>query len=162
MDKKSILALVIIAVIILLIPYYQKLIMGDQPIPDASRITASDSSQNAIDEKGTSQFDRQITPNEIKTKPLLVTQNQNTGLITVKDSVEQLYKISSEKISLVLSNKGGGSLKQFILNKYSLNDSQMVNMVDLEIANDVFLAFQSISGKRNRFAFPNIRDVVVF
>lgn len=147
MDKKSILALVIIAVVILLIPYYQKLIVGDQPIPDSSQITASDSSQDVIGEKGTSQFERQTTPSEIKTKPLPVTQNKSTGLITVKDSVEHLYKISSEKISLVISNKGGGSLKQFILNKYSLNDSQMVNMVDSEIANDVFLAFQSNSGE---------------
>ena len=146
MDKKSILALVLIAVIILMIPYYQKLIMGDQPIPDSSRIVASESSQKKIDEKEISRIERQTTPIEIKTKTVSESQPQNTDLINVKDSVEKLYKISSEKISLVISNKGGGALKQFILNKYSLNDSQMVNMVDSKIANDVFLAFQSNSG----------------
>lgn len=147
MDKKSILALVIIAVIILLIPYYQKLIMGDQPIPESSRNTIIDSSQQRIDEKGTPKIERQITPYHDDIKPVSESQPRNTALIQVKDSVEQLYKISSDKISLIISNKGGGSLKQFILNQYSLNDSQMVNMVDSEIANDVFLAFQTNSGE---------------
>lgn len=147
MDKKSILALVVIAVIILLIPYYQKLIMGDQPIPDPADITTSDSNHKPINEKDASQFEKQPSLKNIKKTSISETQKSSSKRLTIQDGVEHLYKISSDKISLVLSNRGGGALKQFILNKYALNDSQMVNMVDPQIANDVFLAFQSNSGE---------------
>ena len=50
MDKRTVLAMVIIAVIIILIPYYQKLINGDDPIkkPIDKSISKVDSAKNEI------------------------------------------------------------------------------------------------------------------
>jgi len=59
MDKKSVLALILIAVIILLLPYYQKIIMGDQEI-------ISEPMTKVVDEKV--KKDSVITPPAIKNK----------------------------------------------------------------------------------------------
>lgn len=147
MDRKSILALVFIALIILLIPYYQKLIMGDQPIQDPMQTEVSDSTYGTIERSNSPQVKKPVISKEIIDSNVSETSQTASKIVTVQDSMEHIYKISSEKVSLILSNKGGGSLKQFILNNYSLNDSQMVNMVDSQIENDVFLAFQNNSGE---------------
>ena len=148
MDRKSITALVLIAVVILLLPYYQQLINGDQENIPGSK---SDTVQTAL---------KDSLPVE-KKKPVKIVKNEPDpvikktpaekpapGNVSVQEaSEEKIFKIQSDKINVVLSNKSGGSLKQFILNEFAMDDSLKVNMVDPTIQNGVFLAFQNNQGE---------------
>ena len=143
MDRKSILALVLIAVIILALPYYQKFLTGDQPV---QKRTVTDSltrktvqpepaeKKQVVQEKSIPEAD----PREEQS----IESFTQTNVVIQQDSTQKEFRIGSEKISVVLSNNGGGSIKEFILNNYDKDETSKVNMVDPAINNDVFLAFQ--------------------
>jgi YidC/Oxa1 family membrane protein insertase len=148
MDKKSVLALILIAVIILLLPYYQKIIMGDQEI-------ISEPMTKVVDEKV--KKDSVITPPAIKNKEkkasIEETISENTQetsfdveKIVVQDSVERKIVVENSLMKAVLSNKGGGSLQSFILKKYNYHDSIEVNLIDKRLKNDLSLKFRDLSG----------------
>ncbi len=148
MDRKSITALVLIAVVILLLPYYQEIINGDQENISGSKI---DTVQTVLKDRIPVEKKKPVksVKNEpapiIKTEPVEKTPESN---ISVQEaSEEKIFKIQSDKINVILSNKNGGSLKQFILNEYAMDDSLKVNMVDPSINNGVFLAFQNNQGE---------------
>lgn len=150
MDKKSIIALVLIAVVILTLPYYQKLVTGDQVVQQTKTkdtLITKEKIQKEVE-----------TPKPVITEEKVSIQKQDQNiadsnesiknrLLVVEDSVEKVFKISSDKLNIVLSNKGGGAIKKFVLNKYAVDDSTMVNMVDPAINNDIFLAFQNNQGE---------------
>lgn len=147
MDKKTVLAMVIIAIIIILMPYYQRLITGDKPVrePIEKQTKKIDSVDNKI-----------ITPEEkvIKQDSLIKkfdkpfqTKNKLVSHTIVEDSFEQFIDITSNKIKVRLSNKGGGGLKSFKLLKYEKYDSTKVNMINQSINNDIRLSFQNPNGE---------------
>ena len=148
MDRKSITALVLIAVVILLLPYYQQLINGDQENIPGSK---SDTVQTAL--KDSLPVEKKKPVKIVKNEPAPVikktpAEKPAPGNVSVQEaSEEKIFKIQSDKINVVLSNKSGGSLKQFILNEFAMDDSLKVNMVDPTIQNGVFLAFQNNQGE---------------
>ncbi len=148
MDRKSITALVLIAVIILLLPSYQQLINGDQP--DISR-AKRDSAQTILRDSVTKAEKKpvQITKSlPVKKEITLAEKNEPEKSISVQEASEgKTFKIQSDKINVVLSNKNGASLKQFILTKFAMNDSLKVNMIDPTIHNGIYLAFQNNQGE---------------
>lgn len=149
MDKKSILAMVLIAIIIILLPYYQKLITGDQqphrpvlkkelerdtlsahqPKPEIAQQPVRDS--NLIQEK---------TAAETEAAALIPAFN------IAQDSVERTITIQSNKFRAVISNRGGGQLQEFVLNRYPKFDSNKVNMIDNSLSNGLNLSFQNAKG----------------
>ena len=149
MDKKSVLALILIAVIILLLPYYQKILTGDQEI---------------ISEPMTKVVDEKVKKDSIITSPPAIkkdekkvsieeTISKNTPensldveKLVVQDSTEREIVIENSLMKAVLSNKGGGSLKSFVLKKYKYHDSLLVNLIDKKLNNDLSLKFRDLSG----------------
>ena len=167
MDKRTVLAMVIIAVIIILIPYYQKLINGDDPIkkPIDKSISKVDSAKNEIIKSEEVSIEPEQPVEEID-KPIEL----NKTLLTesfVQDSIERFINITSKKIRVRLSNKGGGSLKSYELLKYNRFDSLKVDMIDQSINNDVQISFQNPNGEFieiNNYKFQtdqNLADIYI-
>ena len=144
MDKKTVFALILIAVIILTLPYYQKLIQGDKPInPVAVKkdtVTAKEKDK-VFTTKPVEQEVKKLRPvvDKAKTK-------SKKNPFSVHDSKEHIISIESDKIFVQISNRGGGGLKKFILKKYNKYDSTLVNMIDPEIGNNLHFSFMDRDG----------------
>ena len=146
MDKKTVLAMVIIAIIIVLMPFYQRLVTGDKPVkkPIEQKTEKSDSVEKIIS-KPKEKIIEQKSLEKID-KPVQTNSELLTNVI-VQDSIERFITITSNKIKVRLSNKGGGGLESFELLKYDRYDSVKVNMINQSINNDVHLSFQNPAGE---------------
>lgn len=145
MDKKSILALVVIAIIILTLPYYQELINGDKPVP--KQIAAQ---EDSLYQKKEPVIKEEKKPAKVIPEKQEIAKEEEKPLINIpviQDSVERTIEINTGRVNVVLSNKGGGSLKKFVLKKYTKYDSSFVNMIDEQIKNDLYISFQSVTGE---------------
>ncbi|MGD9487483.1 MAG: membrane protein insertase YidC [Calditrichaceae bacterium] len=157
MDRKSIIAMVLIAIIIVTVPYYQKLIVGDQPVDEKKEIYQTQKQDSvtsvpvAQDEKIA---ERETPPVETKKEPGAISY---TDLTIDQDSAEKKIEINTDKIRVILSNRGGGSLEKFVLKKYAKFDTTLVNMIDNEIHNDLYLSFQSLNG-----SYIDVKDLIFF
>ena len=162
MDKKTIMAMVVIAIIIVLMPYYQKLITGDQPVkkPQSEQPVKVDSTERTNDQPSK----EVITDDPVIEKPAKLEAPSNTMLTEsiIQDNVEKFINIESNKIKVRLSNKGGGSLKSFELLQYDKYDSTKVNMVNKALNNDIHFSFQNTSGEfveTNKYIFTCDKDI---
>lgn len=148
MDRKTIFAMVLIAVIIILMPYYQKYILGTKPVTEkrpATEYVADTLKQEEVP----------LTEPVEKSEPSIIRDTESVQMADVSslnDSMiteaaeEKEIIIESSKIRAVLSNRGGGNLKSFVLKKYEKYDSTLVNMVDPDIGNNIFMSFQVETG----------------
>lgn len=147
MDKKSIIALALIAVIILLLPYYQELLTGDQPV-QKQQVTSQKTDSSKLQEKpqnvASDREEKQIQITESASPDPIKNELQQS---VVQDTLEKVFTIENDKIQIILSNKNGGSLKSFVLKNYTKYDSSNVNMISNQINNDIFLAFQNTKGE---------------
>ncbi len=156
MDKKSIIALVLISVIILTLPYYQELIGGKKP---AVKPTENRADSVRIENK---KVKKEPEP-QVAAKKAVITKEaqavsgearakqknpaQTNLLETIRgDSTENLITIENDEILVEISNRGGGSLKKYILKKYSKYDTTLVSMIDPQIKNNLHLSFQDTEG----------------
>lgn len=144
MDKKTVFALILIAVIILTLPYYQKLIQGDKPINPVivkkDTVTATEKDK-VVTTKPVEQEVKKLSPVVDKAKA-----KSKKNPFSVHDSKEHIISIESDKIFVQISNRGGGGLKKFILKKYNKYDSTLVNMIDPEIGNNLHFSFMDRDG----------------
>ncbi|MCB9057664.1 MAG: membrane protein insertase YidC [Calditrichae bacterium] len=141
MDKKSLFAMLLIAVILLLLPYYQEYILGIKPdqeqyvkqdsvlVPDKTNLKKEDSV-------------KKVNFEENSKKDLMVPSVD----IYQNDSLEKTITIETVNYIVKLSNRGGGSLKDFILKKYTKYDSSLVNMISDNLKNNLTLTFQETGG----------------
>ena len=153
MDKKTILALILISVIILLLPYYQELVYGPQPAKKQVVQQDSVKKETVVKEKEQPNVAKQVkTTSEKKVVETSAQPGENKQLITDRlftsdqDSVERELEIETPKYHAVFSNLGGGSIREFTLKKYKLGDSSFVNMIDQKVNNGLNLLFQNIQG----------------
>ena len=147
MDRKSILALVLIAVVIILLPYYQKLIVGDQPIKqeqfgktDSTKFNHPDSSKIEKEEKTEKKEEILETVKE-------ETKEEDFLNNVLQDSVNRIIEINTKYYSVVLSNKGGGSFEKYELKNYQKYDSSNVNLIDTNLNNGIDISFQNTAGE---------------
>ena len=125
MDRNSVLAFLLIAVIILLMPEYYKFVYPDSPLSDSSEVLIRNTTS---EQKET-------------TKPV--------NLLSLEDNKEKKYSSFNVETSLykaTVSNKNGGSLTFFELNNYALNDSELVNLINEKNVENLGLSFRSVDG----------------
>ncbi|MEJ2542581.1 MAG: membrane protein insertase YidC [Calditrichaceae bacterium] len=163
MDKKTVMAMVIIAVIIILMPYYQKLLTGDQPVKKTvdQKTENVDTVKKQIEKAEEKPPVQQEKPTENITEPVQKESKFLTNAI-IQDSAEHFIDITSNKIKVRISNKGGGNLESFKLLNYDRYDSTKVNMIDKSINNDVHLSFQNPNGEfieTNNYLFKNDQNI---
>lgn len=153
MDKNSIIALILIGLIILFIPYYQKLIQPNNVPVQTQEQAISDTTQKTVDSSATQEKTHIVETKKSKEKPVSqgITSVEKTVNVSSdfsnQDSTEREITIDTDLIHAVLSNKGGGSLKSFVLKKYETYDSSYVNFIDSTLLNNTFFAFVDRSGK---------------
>ncbi len=145
MDRKSLIALIIVAIILFLTPYYQEYILGikpEQPVPNTENIQEKDSTefQEEIIEAKES-IDRIDSPAELNTKTEI-----NDSIFT-KNGEEKFIVIETDLYKAKLSNSGGGNFKSFVLKNYAKYDSTLVNMIDPELQNTLTISFQETNGQ---------------
>lgn len=162
MDKRSILAMVLIAIVIILLPYYQQLIVGEKPYDteEPSEVVSDQKipPQPSMDE--TDKYPLTSDPQKDfsdQTDPFSTPVSEYTVPI-IQDTEERTFTIQTNRIKAVLSNQGGGSLKEYSLLNYSSIDDPYVNLIDPEINNGLNLSFQNQNGQfinTNDFLFKS-------
>ena len=126
MDRKTLLAFVLIAIVLIFTPWYMDLVAPTRALSDLP----VDSDKFVSDEILTSP----------KPDPLPVEKKQQNNVATKNIVVENsLYRVA-------LSNKNGGSFSSFELLQYDKFDSTHVNLIDDLNRDNMALGFVSLDG----------------
>jgi YidC/Oxa1 family membrane protein insertase len=150
MDKNSLLAIALITVVILILPYYYDMIYDEPVYQEAQEPIVR---EKIIETPIKSEKDIIITPEQVKT-PEVVNVEQEEALDiqkgTVVEASEILYsEIKTPLISAKISSKGGGTFEQWYLNDYDTWEGNLATIIDYEILqNGIDITFTTISGER--------------
>ena len=125
MDRNSVLAFLLIAIIILFMPEYYKLVYPDLQQTD-STVVAIDSSLYAKKELA---------------DPVVL-----GGLENNKEEELLSFNVETNLYKATVSNKNGGSFTYFELNNYALNDSELVNLINKQNLDNLGVSFRSMDG----------------
>ncbi len=149
MDKRSLLAVLIITVVILLLPTYYRLI-NDQP---------EQAIQNTlpVQEKSTEEKP------DIETPKMEVTSEELAPVAPLKEQIlvdeqlrdEQNITIETPYISTVISNRGGGKILSWQLKSYKRQENGFVRIIDDQMNNGPAISFITVDG-----IFTNLNDYV--
>lgn len=140
MDKNTITAFILIALIIIITPYYMEMVAPPPTGPPVERETVSSPEDNTIPtrEKQSAAEVRSETapagPKDVATVPL------------PEEAKERVYIISTDLYEAVVSNQNGGSFLSFKLHKYSMFDSSLVNLIDAKNRSNLVLSGRTIDG----------------
>ena len=126
MDRNSLLAFLLIAVIIFLMPEYYKLVYPPPPPVDTLVVD----NETPI---------RTIAPIIENTTP---PQPYNSV-----EEVAQEFSVITDLYSANISSKNGGSVASFVLHNYALNDSERVELIDHNNINNLMVGFRSTDGE---------------
>ena len=126
MDRNSLLAFLLIAVIIFLMPEYYKLVYPPPPPVDTLVVD----NETPI---------RTIAPIIENTTP---PQPYNSI-----EEVAQEFSVITDLYSANISSKNGGSVASFVLHNYALNDSERVELIDHNNINNLMVGFRSTDGE---------------
>lgn len=143
MDKKSLLAMLIIAVILITMPMYQEYVLGVKPPQEEKAPEQKTVQETQVKKEEIKEIPQ--TP-EIKEEIVNVEPEESKPEISIGDSIVKNITIETDNYLLELSSQGGGSLKKFVLKNYIKYDSSYVNMISEEIQNNLTLSFQESSG----------------
>ena len=126
MDRNSLLAFLLIAVIIFLMPEYYKLVYPPQPFTDSL----------FVDNEKTV---RAVAPSSEKTIP--PPSYDKPG-----ESARE-FSVITNLYSANISSINGGSVSSFVLHNYALNDSESVELIDNNNINNLMVGFRSTDGE---------------
>ena len=126
MDRNSLLAFLLIAVIIFLMPEYYKLVYPPQPFTDSL----------FVDNEKTV---RAVAPSSEKTIPPPSYDKPGEGA--------REFSVITNLYSANISSINGGSISSFVLHNYALNDSESVELIDNNNINNLIVGFRSIDGE---------------
>jgi YidC/Oxa1 family membrane protein insertase len=121
MDKKTLLAFLLIAVVLILMPYYMKVVAPQEQPSQPGDITTTTPVQQA-ESPASEPNVYSNTANNIVVRPLAENIQQ--------DASEQIVTVETELYSAKVSSRNGGSFTSFILNKYKASDTTSVQLVD--------------------------------
>lgn len=130
MDRNTLLAFLLIAVVLILTPFYMDYVSPPQETETVTRETATEPSR---------------TPADIITPAPAAKKTVKTSLPTVDD--EQTCTVNTGLYSAVISTKNGGSIASFTLNNYTMNDSLPVQLINEFNQNNLLIKVQSIDGE---------------
>ena len=125
MDRNSLLAFLLIAVIIFMMPEYYKLVYP--PSPPADTLIVDNERRIKV-----------VTPPVDKTTPP-PSYDKPREDATVFTVITNLYTAN-------ISSINGGSIASFVLHNYALNDSESVELIDNNNINNLMVGFRSIDG----------------
>jgi YidC/Oxa1 family membrane protein insertase len=140
MDKRTFLAFVLIAAVIILTPWYYQIISPEPP-PGAG---------TTVDTLATRSRDTTITlaPNVNDTEQVMEKAVQPEKIPEVR------IRVQTPLYDATLSTRNGGSFTSFYLKKYTILDSVLVNLVDDENKNNLQVRFISNDGEPTALGGP--------
>jgi YidC/Oxa1 family membrane protein insertase len=150
MDKKSLLAIVLITVVILILPYYYNLIY-DEPIVE-ERIEPQAKEQKKK-ETSLPKQDSLVIPEKVKTQEVVSTKNEDT----IKEPEEIIIEATEIKnteiltplVSAKISSKGGGNFEKWDLNEYNTWEGHPAKIIDYtHLQNGIEVTFTTMTGER--------------
>ncbi len=140
MDRKSFLAMIIVALIIVLMPYYNEYVLGIKPEQKVEKPQSAPALQEPVK--------KNIPQTEvIKEAKVVEADKKIETLENIQgDSTEKVIRIMTDKYNLEISNRGGGSLLHYQLTQYKKYDSSLVELVSEKFKNGFNISFQDIDG----------------
>jgi len=155
MDKKSLLAIALITVVILILPYYYNLIYDEPVYQEIEKPLAK---EKTIEEPVTEKEKVAIEPKSIEKPEDIDVEKEEISEITrrtIREAKEIYYtEIKTPLISGKISSRGGGTFEQWYLNEYDTWEGNLAKIIDHAILqNGIDFTFTTITGER-----INLRD----
>ena len=125
MDRNSLLAFLLIAVIIFMIPEYYKLVYPPPPDTDSLILDKEE------------QIKAPTQPDEKITTSLSFDKQEETA---------KSFTINTNLYTAEISTINGGSIASLVLLNHALNDTESVDLIDNKNANNLLVRFRSIDG----------------
>ena len=125
MDRNSLLAFLLIAVIIFMIPEYYKLVYPPPPDTDSFILDKEE------------QIKAPTPPDKIITTSLSFDKQEETA---------KSFTIKTNLYTAEISTINGGSIASLVLLNYALNDTESVELIDNNNVNNLLVRFRSIDG----------------
>lgn len=163
MDKKSLLAIGIITVVILLLPSYYDLIY-DEPVTERITQPQTTTTDQTVQETAPVIKEKPVTPPaESKAEEISVTETalQKSSLI-VEANEEIVTEIITPLVSAKFSNQGGGIFEYWYLNEYDTWMKTPARIIDPSFKNGPTLSFITKSGEKinlNDYRFEVVGSV---
>ena len=138
MDKKTLLAFLLIAVVLIMMPYYMKLVAPqEQPIAPADPITTTMPARTV----------EPIAEDTAFSVPPTVDRTNPENYISVQPHTpERIVSVETPLYIATISNKNGGAFTSFVLKKYDATDSTSVQLVDNFNDNNLLFEAMSVDG----------------
>ena len=132
MDRKTLLAFVLIALVLILTPWYMELVT---PGYSEAQTDALYQAEETITNKNPSPVRRRDEQQRVS--PPSLSRKASSKNIVIKNNY----------YTAILNNMNGGSFVSFELNKYMRYDSTLVNLIDELNKNNLLLSFVSLDGE---------------
>lgn len=146
MDKKSLLAIGLIAVIIIFLPvYYDMIGVKQQP----EQIDEDQSNQSEIDDRVVENTNnKEIEKREETTNISSVSTTEiKTNFEVIESDTEKTINIYTPLVEAKISSKGGGNFLSWKLMEYDTWEDKKVSIINEEFKNGLRLSFQALSGE---------------
>ncbi len=145
MDKKSLLAIALITVIIIFLPAYYDII-GD----GENHTTVQENQVNQTEQIETkSEVIAQPKPEEPNQREMVSTEQQledKQGFLAAEADSEKTIEIITPLVEAKISSKGGGNFIYWRLMEYNTWEEKQVSIINEEFQNGLRMSFQTESG----------------
>jgi len=128
MDKKTLLAFLLIAIVLIFTPYYMEMVSPTQ-------VPAEPSPE--LQQNPTTPVDAIPSP----TDPPVI-----SDMLVGLDNYEKTILIKTDLYEAVISSDGGGSIKSFVFNNYFLSDSSRIDIINGHNKENSLIQFKNLDG----------------
>ncbi len=124
-EKNTVIAFVIIAIILFMMPKYNDWVNPEKAQQDSLRAVARQSAYVA------EQQNKKAVADEKQIEPVQLNKSNTTEYVEISDtkSEEKSVVIRNEKYTMTLSNLGGGTIDQFIFHDYLMWDKKQIRLL---------------------------------
>jgi len=136
MNKNTLIAFLLIAVVLILTPYYLN-IVSPPPEQEESESVYQGAQERAVD---------RVVVDSTPIQPLQKTAHASSVNLPQK-SIERVVTVNTDLYTIQLNSKNGGSIQSFILNSYLMQDSLNVQLIDNYNNNNMLIDFVSLDGE---------------
>jgi YidC/Oxa1 family membrane protein insertase len=150
MDKKSIMAIVLITVVILTLPYYYNIIYDEPMVEETGQ---SQVNENIVNEPIAPKQDITTRPEQVKTPEVVSVENDEKPEKPNETIIEaaEIFttEIQTPLIKAKISSQGGGNFEQWELNEYDTWEGNSAKIIDWAmLQNGTGITLTTVTGER--------------